>query len=136
MTWIEPKTDWTNWSSSNEVYFNLDPDYARIKNNVLYIQEFSEKLNKHFDVHLEDYTIDDFPYEDFFNNIVESVRTIEENTYLLDYETMRDYVENGKVWNASDLNAIERNLQKVYNLLNGEYNSLMKLSFMLGVDEI
>ena len=43
--WIEPKTNWTN-----QDYFNLDPDYARIKGNIEYIQEFSETMNMVFQI--------------------------------------------------------------------------------------
>lgn len=128
--WTEPKTDWKNGE-----YFNLDVDYARIKGNILYIVEFAEKLNKTFNVELSEYTIEELPYEDFFNNIVYAVEEIEK-AYPIVYDDMRNYQENNVIWDENDLNTIEKNTKKVYNLLMGEWNCISKLEFMLGVDEL
>ncbi len=128
--WTEPKTDWKNGE-----YFNLDVDYARIKGNILYIAEFAEKLNKTFNVELSEYTIEELPYEEFFNNIVYAVEEIEK-AYPIVYDDMRNYQENNVIWDENDLNTIEKNTKKVYNLLIGEWNCISKLDFMLGVDEL
>lgn len=128
--WTEPKTDWKNGE-----YFNLDVDYARIKGNILYIVEFAEKLNKTFNVELSEYTIEELPYEEFFNNIVYAVEEIEK-AYPIVYDDMRNYQENNAIWDENDLNTIEKNTKKVYNLLMGEWNCISKLEFMLGVDEL
>lgn len=128
--WTEPKTDWKNGE-----YFNLDVDYARIKGNILYIVEFAEKLNKTFNVELSEYTIEELPYEEFFNNIVYAVEEIEK-AYPIVYDDMRNYQENNVIWDENDLNTIEKNTKKVYNLLIGEWNCISKLDFMLGVDEL
>lgn len=128
--WTEPKTDWKNGE-----YFNLDVDYARIKGNILYIVEFAEKLNKTFNVELSEYTIEELPYEEFFNNIVYAVEEIEK-AYPIVYDDMRNYQENNVIWDENDLNTIEKNTKKVYNLLIGEWNCIRKLDFMLGVDEL
>jgi hypothetical protein len=128
--WTEPKTDWKNGE-----YFNLDVDYARIKGNILYIAEFAEKLNKTFNVELSEYTIEELPYEEFFNNIVYAVEEIEK-AYPIVYDDMRNYQENNVIWDENDLNTIEKNTKKVYNLLIGERNCISKLDFMLGVDEL
>lgn len=128
--WTEPKTDWKNGE-----YFNLDVDYARIKGNILYIVEFAEKLNKTFNVELSEYTIEELPYEEFFNNIVYAVEEIEK-AYPIVYDDMRNYQENNLIWDENDLNTIEKNTKKVYNLLMGERNCMSNLEFMLGVDEL
>lgn len=128
--WTEPKTDWKNGE-----YFNLDVDYARIKGNILYIVEFAEKLNKTFNVELSEYTIEELPYEEFFNNIVYAVEEIEK-AYPIVYDDMRNYQENNVIWDENDLNTIEKNTKKLYNLLMGEWNCISKLEFMLGVDEL
>lgn len=131
--WIEPKTNWTN-----QDYFNLDPDYARIKGNIEYIQEFSETMNMVFQIDpMLTYTIDEIPLVDFFNTIVENVRKVENGTYVVSSMLpMRDYTQNGVIFDENDLNAIEKNLLIVYNLLMGKWSSLNKLDFMLGVDEL
>lgn len=131
--WIEPKTNWTN-----EDYFNLDPDYSRIKGNIEYIKEFAEMMNKVFHIDpMNTYTIEEIPLVDFFNTIVSNVRKVEEGTYVVSsMQPMRDYTQNGVIFDANDLNTIEKNLLIVYNLLMGEWSSLNKLEFMLGVDEI
>lgn len=128
--WTEPKTDWKNGE-----YFNLDVDYARIKGNILYIAEFAEKMNKTFNVELSEYTIEGLPYEEFFNNIVYAVEEIEKACPIV-YDDMRNYQENNVIWDENDLNTIEKNTKKVYNLLIGEWNCISKLDFMLGVDEL
>ena len=74
---------------------------------------------------------------DFFNTIVENVRKVENGTYVVSSMLpMRDYTQNGVIFDENDLNAIEKNLLIVYNLLMGEWSSLNKLDFMLGVDEL
>lgn len=130
MPWVEPKTDWVATD-----FFNLTPDYDRIKGNILYIQELAASLQNQIELQeMEEYTIADIPYVEFFNTIVENVRALEAQLYTV--EDMVTYVANGSIWSANELNIIERNLLRLYTMLQGEINLLGKLEFMLGVDEI
>ena len=131
MGWIAPKTNWANGDR-----FNLDPDYTRIKGNIEYLVALSKTLYPDYDVPtLESPTTMDFPKASFFNNVVTATQKIgsrclgwQANTLM----TMRSYSENGLVWNANDLNAIERNHLYLYNRLNKERSGTRTLEYTLG----
>lgn len=127
--WITPKTDWKDGD-----YFNLNPDYARIKGNILYAQEYAHKLYESFSLKdMQDFTIEDIPYVDFFNAIVENVRELESHLFVPPgVEPLITYTENQPAWNAKQLNNIERNLMLLYNAMEDQWENLKTLSFTLG----
>ena len=107
--WQEPKTTW-----KNSDYFNLSPDYQRIKGNIEYLHELSLKLFKTYIIYnLNTYQIIDFPKADFFNNIVYDVDMINRNTVNVSCSQMRSYTPNGLIWTYDDLNIIEKNIRSV-----------------------
>lgn len=127
--WQEPKTTW-----KNNDYFNLSPDYQRIKGNIEYLHELSLKLFKTYIIYnLNTYQITDFPKADFFNNIVYDVDMINRNTVNVNCSQMRSYTPNGLIWTYDDLNIIEKNIALLYNELKiKRYDNIPKLSFTLG----
>lgn len=129
MAWITPKTNWTN-----EDRFNLDPDYTRIKGNIEYLIELSKTIYADYDSPtLENVSIDGFPKVSFFNNVVDSTKAILANCYSpVGARSMRSYVSNGVVWNASELNAIENNHLLLYRAFYGQKNGIRRLQFTLG----
>lgn len=131
MSWITPKTNWTN----ND-YFNVTPDYGRIKGNILYLKDRATELNRNYSISLGDYDRTSIPTIDFFNNIVESVKKLQNAYTYTSFKSIRNYTENGLIWNANDLNSIEKNIEIIYNLIIGEIENINKLEFMLGVDNL
>ena len=129
MGWIAPKTRWENGDR-----FNLDPDYIRIKGNIEYLIALSKTLYPDYETPtLESPTTMDFPKVSFFNNVVTATRAIGLNCFCANsLMTMRSYSENGLVWNANDLNAIERNHLYLYNRLTKEKSSVNTLEYTLG----
>ena len=129
MMWIAPKTNWVNGE-----YFNLYPDYIRIKGNIEYLVALSKTLYLDYDVPtLENPTTEDFPQESFFNNVVDATRAIISNCYTpVGTRFMRPYTSNGLVWNADDLNAIERNHLLLYNAMTAQQASVRRLEYTLG----
>lgn len=132
MAWVTPKT---NWQSSDIFY--PDSDYTRIKGNIEYLKEFSEKLYAPFSVkEMEEVQMTGFPYVEFFNNIVDNVETLAEKTFTPSgYQEMKSYEENQPGWDETDLNIIESNLSMMYSGMNGQWNILPKLSFEIGGSE-
>ena len=129
MAWITPKTNWVNGDR-----FNLYPDYNRIKGNIEYLVALSKTLYPDYETAtLESPTTMDFPRASFFNKVVEVTRAIGSNCLGQDsLLTMRSYSGNGLVWNANDLNAIERNHLQLYNRLTEEKSSVNTLEYTLG----
>lgn len=130
--WQEPKTNW-----KNSDYFNLSPDYQRIKGDIEYLHALALKLYSPFSIYtLGTYTIQEFPKADFFNNIVYDIDLINQNTLGSSnarYKTMKTYSSNGRIWSYDDLNIIEGNLAMLYNELQiKRYNNKPRLSFTLG----
>ena len=129
MGWIAPKTTWANGDR-----FNLDPDYIRIKGNIEYLIALSKTLYPDYETPtLESPTTMDFPKASFFNNVAAATRAI--GLYSIGAHTVpsiRSYSGNGLVWNADDLNAIERYHLYLYNRLNSERSSTRTLEYTLG----
>lgn len=129
MAWVTPKTDWGNGD-----YFNLDPDYKRIQGNIEYLVSLSKMLYIDYDTPtLDSPTTLDFPKASFFNNVVNATRAILSNCYSpIGTKAMRSYASNGIVWNADDLNAIERNHLLLYNAFTMQKSSVRRLEYTLG----
>jgi hypothetical protein len=129
MGWIAPKTTWANGDR-----FNLDPDYKRIKGNIEYLIALSKTLYPDYETPtLESPTTMDFPKASFFNNVATATRAI--GLYCVGAHTIptiRSYSENGLVWNANDLNTIERYHLYLYNRLNKERSGTRTLEYTLG----
>lgn len=129
MAWITPKINWANGDR-----FNLDPDYNRIKGNIEYLIELSKTMYPDYNAPtLETALIDSFPKVSFFNNVVDSTRAILSNCYSpVGAKSMRSYTSNGIVWNADELNAIERNHLLLYNALTRQKSGIRRLQITLG----
>lgn len=129
MAWVTPKTNWVNGD-----HFNLDPDYTRIKGNLEHLVELSKTLYRDYDTPiLGEHTTSDFPKVSFFNNVVDTTKAILSNCYSpVGAKTMRSYSSNGIVWNADDLNAIERNHLLLYDAFTMQKSSIRRLEYTLG----
>ena len=129
MAWITPKTNWVNGDS-----FNLSPDYDRIKGNIEYLIALSKTMYLDYDTPtLESPTTTGFPKVSFFNNVVDATQAILSNCYSpAGARSMRSYISNGIVWNASELNVIERNHLLLYNALTGQKSGIRRLEYTLG----
>lgn len=132
MAWTTPKTNWVPTD-----YFDLDPDYNRIKGNIEYLFEFSNKLYVPPDmIPMQVYDISDDAEPDFFNNIVDNVSILAEETYYPPgFETMERYGGNKRIWTANHLNTIEKNLNLVYTGYKSQWNLLPMLAYEMGGSE-
>ena len=129
MTWTPPKTNWVDGE-----YFNLNPDYERIKGNIEYLIALSKELYPDY-AHplLESPTINGYPTVSFFNNVVNSAQALLTKCYApKGSKSMRVYSTNGVGWNASELNTIENNLLLLYNALTSQKASMHRLQITLG----
>lgn len=128
--WTEPKTTWVNGD-----YFNLDPDYARIRGNILYVKSIAESLYRTIALHdMPEYTIDQYAGKEFLNNIVENVQRIADNVILpAAPDEMPLYVGNAPGWTAEDLNRIERNLLDMKTALTEQFNIAPKMEMLMGI---
>lgn len=128
--WTEPKTNWKDGD-----YFNLSPDYDRIKGNILYIQEFAAKL--YVAVGLDPmgtYDVTQHPLAAFLNTITNNVQALSDGMFLINSTAvMPQHVGNGPGWTAQELNDIENNLLNMYQELNRQYAIVPRLSIMMGI---
>lgn len=129
MAWVTPKTDWQRTDT-----FSLDPDYSRIRGNILHLKAVAATLYLPFSLAaMADYPIADFPFAEFFN-------AVDGNADMLLDETFRPtntprgkiYAAHKPVWNDNDLNRIERALLTLYQNLQAEANARPVLAFALG----
>ncbi len=129
MAWITPKTNWVDGD-----YFNLNPDYNRIKGNIEYLIALSKEMYSEYNVpELESNDITGYPTVAFFNNIVNSTKAMLNNCFSpIGAKPMRVYSSNGVGWNAAELNAIEENHLLLYHALNGQKSGIRKLQITLG----
>lgn len=134
INWSGSKTNWT----AND-YFNLDPDYNRIKGNIEYIKEFSEVMYKKFSIiKMGNFTIDGFPTDTFLNNIVDNVSALENNLFKppADQPMVR-YTLGQLSWDAEQLNIIEGNILRLFSSMVEQWNCIPQMAFTMGtgVDE-
>lgn len=129
MAWITPKTNWVDGD-----YFNLNPDYNRIKGNIEYLIELSKEMYADYSSPtLETVSIDGYPKVSFFNNVVNSTKAILNNCYSpKGHKSMRVYSSNNVGWNAAELNAIETNHLLLYLALTGQKSGIRRLQYTLG----
>lgn len=129
MAWTTPKTNWVDGD-----YFNLDPDYNRIKGNIEYLIALSEEMYPEYpSPGLESADIMGYPTISFFNNVVNATRAIMTYCYTpIGARGMRVYTDNGVGWSASELNAIEENHRLLYDVLTRQKANLHRLPITLG----
>lgn len=128
MAWVEPKTDWVD-----DDYFNLDPDYNRIKGNIEHLVALAQSVyNPWENTELETATIDGYPTVTFFNKVIAATNEILDKYRPSSAQEMRTYLANGTAWQAADLNNIENNHWLLYRVLTAQEQSIPKLSMTLG----
>ncbi len=129
MAWTTPKTNWVDGD-----YFNLNPDYNRIKGNIEYLIALSEEMYPQYTTpELESADITGYPKVSFFNNVVNATKAILNNCFSPNgSRSMRVYSSNGVGWNADELNAIENNHLLLYKALAGQKSGIHRLQITLG----
>lgn len=129
MAWITPKTD---WQETDPVM--LDPDYVRIRGNILHLRDMARQLYLPFPLaDMADYGPAGFPYVEFFANVDNNVDALLDNTFRpARSERARAYAANGRVWNYDDLNRIESALLGLYTALTAQQNARRTLAFTMG----
>jgi hypothetical protein len=128
-TWITPKTNWQRGD-----YFNLEPDYARIKNNILYVYEKTLQLYPSYQLKtMKEYTIYDIPHADFFNTVEENIELLVQGHFRPSgFREGKRYSGNDAPWDHEDLNRIEENLALLKQIYDSAENGKRELPFILG----
>lgn len=128
MEWKTPKTSWTE-----EDVFYLDPDYERIRGNLLYLQQRAAAITTRPEYDLmKEYTIDDVPLMDFFNRVEENLAALADAVQPRPEYSTRAFIPGDLVWDWRDLERIERMLLQIHNDLNAIESGQQKLAFCLG----
>lgn len=128
--WVIPKTNWEDGD-----YFNLSPDYDRIRGNILFCYDLSLTLVPAYDIPtLATPTVTGYPTAAFFNNVVSAIRTIAANSGIASVtRDMRTYAAGGAAWNAAELNIIEDNLDRIRVALDAlSMSGARRIGFTLG----
>lgn len=127
VTWTEPKTNWVTGD-----YFNIDPDYKRIKGNIEYLTELAQTIYVQWNnTKLSDVTIGYIPLVDFFNNVVKATQEIIDYTKTGGTADMPMYVANDRAWNSTELNNIEKNHLILHTSILNQRDVLKRISFKL-----
>lgn len=128
--WTEPKT---NWSGAKNEYFNIQPDYQRIKGNIEYLGDYLGYIgfDKNNLYKMENVTLESVPKQTFFNNIVYNIDILRNFIGTpINYRNMRTYVSKGNVWNYQDLNIIEKNIFTIKGKMDSIFLAKDKLPFI------
>lgn len=129
MAWITPKTNWVNGD-----YFNISPDYARIKGNIEYLIALSKTMYADYSTPtLETASITGYPRVSFFNNVVNATKAMLESCYSPSgAKSMKLYASNGVAWTANELNIIEGNHLLLHKAFLGQKAGIPRLTITLG----
>lgn len=131
MAWTTPKTNWKSTDS-----FDLDPDYARIRGNILHLAGMARRLYPAVPLaEMADYTIADIPCADFFSAVDGNTDALLDGSFRpLRAGRGREYAANGRIWDAEGLNRIESALAALYDILRAQENARPALAFTMGGD--
>lgn len=105
--WREPKTDWI-YSD----YFNVDPDYIRIKENIEFLATIVS-----YTPDLEEVTIATVPSASFFVKVNIAVNDLYFIAFDNELKLPINYAANKPVWTYDTLNTIENALERIYTQL-------------------
>ena len=128
MAWQTPKISWTESDA-----FRLDPDYERIRGNLLYLRQRAAAITRRPDYgEMSGYTADGLPLADFFNRVEENLAALADAVQPRPEYSTRSFSPGSLVWDWRDLERIEGMLLQVYNDLNAIESGQQKLAFCLG----
>lgn len=129
MAWTQPKTDWSTGDA-----FRLDPDYARIRGNILHLYGMARQLYLPFVLaQMAQPALADVPTASFFADVDNNVDALLDGTYRPPRaQRARTYEANGRAWDADDLNRIESALAGLYTALTAQANARQTLAFTMG----
>lgn len=128
MVWQTPKTTWAEQDP-----FCLDPDYERIRGNLLYLRQRAAAITqKPGYSRMQDYAVDGVPLAEFFNRVEENLAALAAAVQPRPEYATRTFVPSDLVWDWRDLERIEGMLLQIYNDLNAIENGQQKLAFCLG----
>lgn len=128
MAWQTPKISWTESDA-----FRLDPDYERIRGNLLYLRQRAAAITRRPDYgEMSSYTADGLPLADFFNRVEENLAALADAVQPRPEYSTRSFSPSSLVWDWRDLERIEGMLLQVYNDLNAIESGQQKLAFCLG----
>lgn len=130
MAWTEPKTDW----SAND-YFNVSPDYLRIKGNIEYLRDIGNEMYLHFGINvMQDVSITGLPNATFLNNVEKNVELLAQKTYSpKGFRKGKTYVGDRAGWNYEDMNRIEKNLLLIYQVFKEQKIGRHTIGVDLGI---
>ncbi|WP_294453753.1 hypothetical protein [uncultured Allofournierella sp.] len=128
MAWQTPKISWTESDA-----FRLDPDYERIRGNLLYLRQRAAAITRRPDYgEMSSYTADGLPLADFFNRVEENLAALADVVQPRPEYSTRSFSPGSLVWDWRDLERIEGMLLQIYNDLNAIESGQQKLAFCLG----
>lgn len=127
--WVMPKT---NWVSTDRM--NLE-DYNRIKNNISYLKEKANEINKEFAI--QDMGADIIDYLELwdyekFNLFEDNIEKINQSIFTQDIGIKKTFYPNGMFIKYDELNRLERACEKMKDILDRQAVSLRKIPFTLG----
>lgn len=128
MAWQTPKTTWAERDS-----FCLDPDYERIRGNLMYLQQRAAAITQKPDyAKMQDYTVDGIPLAEFFNRVEDNLSALAAVVQQRPEYSTRSLLPGDLVWDWRDLERIEGMLLQIHNDLNAIESGQPKLAFCLG----
>lgn len=129
MLWHTPKTDWKETDR-----FNIS-DFNRIKNNLIYLHELSEELQRNYSMpDMGDDITDYKPYWDVkkFNLFETNLDLINDHIFTVDYGMGQTFYENGIFIKWDELNRIESAILSMNEIMQKQKSGLRKIGFRLG----
>lgn len=127
--WITPKTDWVATDR-----FNIS-DYNRIKNNLQYIHDESEKIYGEYSIVDMGSDLDSYGgywSADNFNAFENNLHTINEHMLNASIGTKMTFYPNGAFIGYAELNRIESVTLTLKSTIDGWYEAMATLPFRLG----
>lgn len=131
--WLEPKTNWVYNDTINVEDFN------RIRGNISYLKEESEKFYKDYGYTLpfvKEMSMSDYAYASYWNSLENALQDIVDNTIDMEVGSMKIFRAYQPYIDFNELNRIEEACLLYYNMFKTQEKTVRRLAFTLGEEII
>ncbi|MCQ2770328.1 MAG: hypothetical protein MJ236_00815 [Clostridia bacterium] len=129
MEWIQPKT---NWVSTDK--FNIE-DFNRIRNNILYIHQYTNEMSKEFNIDSmgdEITSFESFWNVDFFNAFENNIDLLNSHLLSEQYGLKMTFRENAPFIKSDELNRLEKAIERMGKIVQGYIKAKYRYPLRLG----
>ena len=131
--WMTPKTDWKETD-----FINVE-DFNRIRNNILWVKQESERFYKVYDFTtplVEPVSYNSYAFTETWNNLEDALDDIVKNTDDMNIGEKKTFYAYEQYIDFNELNRIESACLTYKEMIEAQEITVNRLSFILGYEGV